>query len=143
MNVLFAVSEAHPLLKTGGLGDVAGGLSAALAKMGANIRLLLPGYTEALDRISAKGKPIDLGDPFGVGPARLVPGHIPGDDIDVWLIDCPALYVRGGGPYTDAENEPWPDNHLRFALLSRVAAMISIAGGFLDWQPDVLHANDW
>ena len=143
MKVLFVVSEAFPLIKTGGLGDVGGALSAALAHEGADVRVLLPGYEEALDKLAGKETPIDLGDPLGAGPARLIPGRMPDSGVKTWLIDCPALFIRNGGPYTDDDDEPWPDNHIRFALLGRAAAMISIAGGFVGWQPDILHANDW
>jgi len=48
--ILFVTSEAHPLMKTGGLGDVCGGLPQALHALGADVRLLLPGYHDALQR---------------------------------------------------------------------------------------------
>ena len=44
MKVLFAVSEAHPLIKTGGLADVAGGLCSALSQLGNDVRIILPYY---------------------------------------------------------------------------------------------------
>ncbi len=43
MRVLFASSEVYPLVKTGGLADVAGALPAALAESGVDMRILLPG----------------------------------------------------------------------------------------------------
>jgi starch synthase len=143
MNVLFVVSEAFPLVKTGGLGDVAGALSVALARHGADVRLLVPGYPEAIDKLTSRRQAIAIGDSLGAGPAKLQPGRMPGGEVETWLIDCPELYDRKGGPYTDTEGEPWSDNHLRFAMLGRAAALIGIAGGFLGWQPDIVHANDW
>ena len=44
MNILYASSEAVPFVKTGGLGDVAGSLPAALREMGADARVILPLY---------------------------------------------------------------------------------------------------
>ena len=143
MNLLFVSSEAYPLVKTGGLADVAGALPAALTRAGIDVRLLLPAYPEALDAIKRKDKRLDLGDPLGTGPTTLIPARMPDSGVPLWLIDCPDLYGRDGGPYLDSDGVDWPDNHLRFALLARVAAMIAIGGGLIGWRPDVVHANDW
>jgi starch synthase len=59
------------------------------------------------------------------------------------VIDCPSLYDRDGGPYQDGEGENWPDNPLRFAMLSRVAALLANDGFDPGWRADVLHLNDW
>jgi starch synthase len=53
------------------------------------------------------------------------------------------LYERDGGPYLDPQGNDWPDNALRFGLLSHVAALLASAGSPLDWRCDVLHCNDW
>jgi starch synthase len=52
------------------------------------------------------------------------------------VIECAALYQREGSPYQDPGGQDWPDNALRFGLLSKVAARL--AGDY-----DVLHCNDW
>ena len=44
LNVLSVASEIFPLIKTGGLADVAGALPAALAGEGVSVRTLVPGY---------------------------------------------------------------------------------------------------
>ena len=46
--VLFATSEVAPLIKTGGLADVAGALPAALMHAGLDVRVLIPGYRQVL-----------------------------------------------------------------------------------------------
>ena len=137
MNILFVASEAYPLVKTGGLADVAGALPAALTALGEDARVMLPAYPEVLERATRKGKPVSLGDPLGVGEAHLVPARMPGTGVRAWLVDCPALYEREGGPYLDPDGRDWPDNHLRFALLSRAAAMLCIGGSMIGWRPDV------
>jgi starch synthase len=58
------------------------------------------------------------------------------------VIDAPAFYTRDGGPYADAHQQPYADNHLRFALLGWAAAQL--AGGLdASWVPDVVHGHDW
>ena len=61
----------------------------------------------------------------------------------LWLLDCPPLFERPGNPYQTPEREDWPDNDLRFALLSRTAALLGSAASPLEWRPDVVHGNDW
>jgi starch synthase len=85
-----------------------------------------------------------LGDPLGVGAeARLISARLPGSGVPLWLIDCPALYDRKGGPYQDVDGSDYADNHLRFGLLSWAAAHLSTAASPLKWRPQVLHCHDW
>ncbi len=142
MKILYAASEAFPLVKTGGLADVASGLPAALAGIGCDVRIILPAYPQALDKVVAKGKSIALEQPPGFPETRLLPARMPDSGVPVLLVDCPALFDRPGGPYADARGQLWPDNHLRFALLSMVAAIVG-KNGADGWRPDVVHANDW
>jgi starch synthase len=51
MKVLSVTSEFYPLIKTGGLADVAGALPGALAGEGIEMRTLLPGYASVMARI--------------------------------------------------------------------------------------------
>jgi starch synthase len=55
---------------------------------------------------------------------------------DLSIIDCAALYQRDGDPYQDPGGADWPDNPLRFGLLSKVAARLAS-------EHDVVHCNDW
>ncbi|MCR6628799.1 MAG: glycogen synthase GlgA [Magnetospirillum sp.] len=144
MRVLFASSEVFPLVKTGGLADVSGALPAALIEAGQDVRVLLPGYAGAMAKAENKQPAGSLGDPLGVGAeARLVSATLPGSGVPVWLIDCPELYDRDGGPYQDANGFDYEDNALRFGLLSWTAAHLCTEGSPLAWRPDVLHCHDW
>lgn len=58
MTIVFAVAESAPFLKTGGLGDVAGSLPAALHKLGADIRVIMPKYTMIPEQFRKEFKPI-------------------------------------------------------------------------------------
>lgn len=143
MKILFVVSEAYPLVKTGGLADVAAALPAALTALGEDVRVMLPAYPQALAAVEGVADWLPLGDPLGAGEVRLGMGRMPDSGVPVWLVDCPPLYDRPGGPYQDPDGSDWPDNDLRFALLARVAAMVCDAGILIGWRPDVLHAHDW
>ncbi len=136
---LFAVSECAPLVKTGGLADVAGALPGALADHGVTVRVLLPGYRTVMGQIGKAATVAGYKDLFG-GPAKLLACTIA--DLDLLILDAPHLYDRDGAIYGDATGADWPDNPERFAALSKVAAMIA-ADGVDGWMPDVVHGHDW
>lgn len=141
LKVLFATSEMAPLIKTGGLADVSGALPAALRALGVDVRVLLPGYTPVLAQLSQHESIAAFNLP-GFPPARLLAGDT-ATDVPLMVLDCPELYQRAGGPYQDADGRDWDDNPRRFALLSRVAAILASADTPLPWKPDLLHCNDW
>ncbi|TAM50015.1 MAG: glycogen synthase GlgA [Paraburkholderia sp.] len=143
MRVLFASSEAVPLAKTGGLADVSAALPRALAELGVDVRIVVPGYPEALERVHGKEEPIGLGDVQGFGQTWLVPARMPDIDLPLWLVDCPARFDRGGGLYFDEQGQAWADNAERFAVFSHVVARIALGTAGVDWTPDVVHVNDW
>lgn len=144
MRVLFVTPECYPLVKTGGLGDVSAALPPALARAGADVRLLLPGYPavlRGLGGLEAVGEPIT--DLPGGAPGRLLIGRMP-DGVLAYALDAPALYNRTGNPYLGPDGMDWPDNAMRFAALSWCAASFA-AHAPLDpwWRPEVLHGHDW
>jgi len=141
--ILFVTSEAHPLMKTGGLGDVCGGLPQALHALGADVRLLLPGYHDTLSRARRLKKVAQFTLPPLAQPVTLLESVLPGTRVKVWLIDFPPAYDRPGNPYVNAYGHPWHDNAARFALLARVAVAIARDAAGLAWQPEVVHAHDW
>lgn len=145
MRVLLVSSEVYPLIKTGGLADVAGALPPALAALGCDARVLLPAYPAALKAMEAAGPltATEIGDPLGYGPARLLEGILPGTPCPVWLLDHPGLYQRPGGPYVGPDGHDHPDNHRRFALLAKVAALLARGDIGPGWRADVVHCNDW
>ena len=143
MRVLYITSEVYPFAKTGGLADVSAALPAALRELGIDVRLLVPGYPQAIERASGAQDVLRFGDPLGCGEVRLLQTRLPQTEVPVWLVDCPALYGRPGGLYQAESGEEWPDNSLRFALLNHVAARLANEPGRGAWAPDLIHANDW
>ncbi|MGC2853861.1 glycogen synthase GlgA [Novispirillum sp. DQ9] len=143
MRVLVVASEAYPLIKTGGLADVAGALPAALRRRGVDARILVPAYPGVMAKAADVGAVHALGDVLGLGPSRLVEARMPDSGVPVWLLDCPSLYDRPGGPYQRPDGAEHADNFARFALLSRVAALIGAGEAMAGWAADIVHASDW
>lgn len=129
------------MAKTGGLGDVAAALPAALARNGVDIRLMMPAYPSALGQVRGLAVERHFDNLAGFGAVDLLIGRAPQSDLRVWLVFCRNLYDRPGGPYHDAYGAEWPDNLERFALLCQAASRV--AADACNWRPDVVHANDW
>lgn len=139
LKVLSVTSEAAPLIKTGGLADVAGALPAALAPHGVAVTTLVPGYPKVLSSLGKVRAAHKWDDLLGT-PARMVKGTLGASPLLV--LDAPALFGREGGPYADALGRDWDDNWRRFAALARAAA--DLAGGAVKGQRfDLVHAHDW
>lgn len=145
MKVLFASSEVWPLLKTGGLGDVAYSLPHALHAEGADVRLVLPAYRNVLEKLESisilgwisftlAGKQRDV---------RILQASHPQFDLPIWLVDCQELFDRDGNPYVHADGYDWPDNAERFTLFSKAVSMLAMDVLESGWKPDVVHSNDW
>ncbi len=147
MRILYATSEAAPLIKTGGLADVSGALPAALRKIGIDCRVLIPGYPAVLYKLEATRQVARFDQFVDAGgkplPARLLLSSMPGSDTPLYVLDAPGAFARSGGPYSDSDGLDYPDNAHRFALFSQVAALLAGTESPLEWWPDILHCNDW
>ncbi|MEQ1486302.1 glycogen synthase GlgA [Methyloglobulus sp.] len=138
--ILFVTSEAHPLIKTGGLADVSGSLPKALAELSQDVRLIMPNYqaikphgdVRFLCSLRVDNREVNI-----------LETQMPDNQVTVWLVDYPDFFNRPGNPYLDEQGEPWPDNADRFALFCRIAVEVAMNRAYLDWQPDIVHCNDW
>ena len=134
MKVLFLAAEAAPFVKVGGLGDVAGSLPPALAALGHDVRLAIPGYG-AIDWPRFQPKPVgsfDVPHAGGTEPGRIweVESEVP-----VWLLTGPPV-PKDQGIYSSSIAED--ARKFLFFSLGALAACRA-----LDFRPDVIHANDW
>lgn len=141
--ILFATSEAHPLIKTGGLADVSGALPAALYTLGVDVKILLPGYPAVLRQSQQPTRFAQLPNPFGPGLVEILETLLPGSTVPVLIVCYDTFFNRKGGPYQQPGGGDWPDNALRFGLLSYVAAWLGSSNNPTSWQPDLIHCNDW
>ncbi len=146
MRVLQVSAEIFPLLKTGGLADIAGALPQALAGVGCQVRALLPGFPAILQALQASSLVGEFRAPWG-DTVRVRLGQlagVPGGDgpLSAYVLEAPALYARPGNPYEDAQRRPYADNHRRFAALGWAAARLA-HGLDGDWAPQIVHCHDW
>src|SRR5579871_4441960 len=139
IRVLSAVSEIYPLVKTGGLADVAGALPFALAKNDVDVTSLVPGYPAVMRSLESGEEILTEPDLFG-GPARVLSSRASG--LNLLVIDAPHLFERRGGPYVGPDGHDWPDNAFRFGALGWIAAKIG-AGQIPGFVPDIVHCHDW
>lgn len=142
LRVLMVSAELAPFSRAGGLGDVIQGLSRALGSMGVEVVVVSPLHgtppLQGLPALRPWPRPLWVslgGDVREVGVLETITAG----DVRVLLLDCPQLFRRSG-IYGD-EHGAYPDNDLRFAILS--AAALQAAEVLWDEPPDVLHAHDW
>lgn len=138
--ILFASSETHPLIKTGGLADVAGSLPLALAELGQDVRIIMPNY-QAIKNCepgrylcTVRVNNCDV---------NLLETRLPDSNVIVWLVDYPPFFNVPGNPYLDEAGRPWANIGERFALFCRIIVEVAMNRAYLDWRADILHCNDW
>ncbi|MFW5451093.1 MAG: glycogen synthase GlgA [Methylophagaceae bacterium] len=141
--ILFASSEVHPLVKTGGLADVSASLPIALRKNGQDVRIIMPAYRQCLEALTEIQTVATIKLEGFHLPVEILQSTLPDSDVPLWLVHSPEHFDREGGPYGKAGEGDWPDNAARFALFSRAIAALATNQAGLDWQPDLLHCNDW
>jgi starch synthase len=140
IRVLHLAAEADPLIKVGGLGDVAAALPRALRNLPADIlgdtqldiRLALPHHASI--RTDAR-------------PVAIFPMERDGKELSVQIsetsLDGMPVYLIGGEPITGAggvySSNPALDS-AKYAFFSLAALQIP---RLLNWQADIIHAHDW
>ncbi|MGZ5051406.1 MAG: glycogen synthase GlgA [Methylobacter sp.] len=138
--ILFVTSEAHPLIKTGGLADVSGSLPKALAELGEDVRIIMPNYQAIKTNEEIRYLSTVHVNNYAV---NILETRLPGANVIVWLVDCPEFFNYPGNPYVDEHGKPWANNAERFALFCRVTVEVAMNRSWLDWKPDIVHCNDW
>ena len=133
MRIALLSSEVVPFAKTGGLADVAGALPKALAKHGIDARIILPLHQQ-IDRSLLNDSVIDdmpVQWRGQIRPTRVYQSDAAG--APAYLIDAPEYFSK-------PSIYGYANDHERFAFFSRAALALIKQ---LDWQPDVVHGNDW
>ena len=135
MKILFAASECVPFVKTGGLADVMGALPKALAREGADVRVILPLY-RAIDTGVRETLEHVLYFYINLGWRRQYVGieKLERDGVTYYFVDNEQYFGRD---YIYGSGE---DEGERFAYFCK-AVLETIAK--IDFVPDVLHCHDW
>jgi starch synthase len=143
MEILFISTELAPFVKVGGLADVAAALPKALRGLGHRVTLLMPRFPafEAGGLLAARRlTPLSL----KVGDRRMDVTVFDGklaSQVELILVDAPGLFDRPG--VYGERGEDYPDNALRFGILSAAAAEIVAQKALAGTPYDVIHCNDW
>ena len=145
MKILMVSSEAVPWAKTGGLADMVSALSINLAKLGHDVRIVIPRYY-SIDRGSLKLLPDAMGTPMGGGVEEWsavyttdMPGTTKKNPVKVYFIDHEIFFGRDG-IYGSPTETDFADNSRRFMFFCRASFQLCRK---IKWFPDVLHAHDW
>ncbi len=134
-------AEVDPFAKVGGLADVAGSLPKALAELGMDIRVIMPKYRVAAakaGRLQRVVKAVPVAMPTCESGCALDMSYLPDSKVPIYFIEHDDYFDREGiyGPPGAA----YPDNARRLSFFCR-AALAAIEA--LDFEPDVIHLNDW
>lgn len=134
MQLFFAASEVAPFIKTGGLADVAGSLPNALAKLGHDVRVILPLYS-AIPAQWRRQMTFLKSFHFPLSWRNAYCGlfSLEYQGLTYYFIDNEYYFQREGlyGQFDDGE---------RFAYFSRAVVEVPVQ---LGWSPDIIHCNDW
>jgi starch synthase len=138
LKILYLSAEVVPFVKTGGLADVAGALPKAIRSLGHDIRVAMPRYgrieperfglTRAVESLSV------CMDERGEEAAILR------GSIGTGEAETPVYFVENARYFDRQGIYMYPDDAERFVFFSRAALE---ACRVLDWQPDVIHSNEW
>jgi starch synthase len=137
-------SEAVPFAKTGGLADAVSALALALAKLGHEVRIVIPRYYSInRDQLSLLegplGVPVGGAEEWSAVYTAPLPGSPAKKPVEVYFIDHEVFFGRDGIYGTPSEPD-FLDNPRRFAFFCRAVFQLCRK---IAWKPDIFHAHDW
>ncbi len=143
MEILFVTTELAPFVKVGGLADVSAALPKTLKALGHKVTIVMPrfpAFEEAGLLLARRLTPLHLDLGGKAYEVTVFDGRLP-SQVDLVLIDVPGMFDRAS--VYGERGEDYPDNAMRFAVLSRAAAEIAKQRAEAGSPPDIVHVNDW
>ena len=147
IGVLFVATEVEPFVKTGILANLAGNLPRTVKMMGHDIRVILPGYSFINDRrfqIHNLLRMQDIEIPVAgkMERANIKSSYLKGDThkVQVYFISNDRYFNREGLYYHPDTKKYFTDNDERFIFFCR-GVLETLKR--LQWQPKIIHCNDW
>lgn len=144
LKILIASPEVVPFAKTGGLADVCGALPQALARLGHQVKVILPKYRTVggakfkLEDVKGEISPVPVGDK---DVKIAVKSHkLASPKVEYLFIDSDKHYDREELYKDPSTGLDYQDNNERFILFARGILEILKA---TNWRPHIIHANDW
>ena len=139
MKALLASAEATPFAKVGGLADVVGSLPGALRRLGVDARIIIPGYG-FIDRSAYDIQPVcAFAMPHRLGISMVTLSACAHAGIPFYLLESPPYFGVESAVYGD-----WDWDMARFVFLNQaLMAALHHLEARENWQPDVVHVNDW
>ena len=148
MKILMAAAEndALPQGKVGGIGDVVRDIPLALANMGQQVDVVIPGYGRFSKLSGAQhitALPVMFAGQTQIIEIFKVPINNGTDLVTQWVIEHPIFAMGGEGKIycDDPDNRPFASDATKFALFSAAVAKAVVSDVF--GQVDVLHLHDW
>lgn len=142
MNIVFISAEVDPFSKTGGLGDVSSAFPKAMKELGHEIIVFTPLYKKIdIEEHNIKLVKKDLTAPIGdkLEIFELYESILPESQVTIYFIKNEYLY-RDGIYVDEKTGEDYADSPIRFYSFSQ---SIFVSLKFLEFTPDIIHANDW
>lgn len=135
LKILQVASEVYPFAKTGGLADVVGALPKALARLGHDVRVVMPKYQQVTEgKFPSHPVALDLFYPLGNEfKSVTIRQWTGGGEVPTYFVDAPEFFDR---PQLYGHS----DDAVRFITFARAALEMVKA---LGWTPDVIHCHDW
>jgi len=134
LKVLMVGSECIPFAKTGGLADVMGTLPQALKKQGVDCRVMIPFHSKVKEKYATKTTHLaDFYIQMGWRREYVGVEYLQHDGVDYYFIDN--NYFFGGPIYKGGVEEGAQYAYFQRAVLEAME--------YIDFEPDIMHCNDW